>query len=154
MSGTPVLEPVFSLAVEVGAPVDLGPAEDGHRRMVPILGGTLSGPDGLRGRVVPGGADHQVLVSPELTRLDARYVVETDAGDRLGVHNRGVRSGAAQDIAALVRGEPVDPARIYFRCTPELSSAAPAWAWVTRTVFVATARREPDRVLLDVFAVR
>ncbi|MEZ0493185.1 DUF3237 family protein [Kineococcus sp. TBRC 1896] len=148
----PALEELFTLRVEVGDPVDLGPAPDGHRRMVPILGGTLEGPGGLAGQVLPGGADHQVL-TPGFALLDAQYVVETAAGERLSVHNRGVRSGSRQDVAALARGEVVDPERVYFRCTPRLSSAAPGWAWVCGRVFVATAHRHPHRVDVQVFTV-
>lgn len=148
----PGLRELFTLRVEVGEPVDLGVAADGHRRMVPILGGTLDGPGGLRGDVLPGGADHQVL-TPGLALLDAQYVVRTAAGDLLSVHNRGVRSGAPEDMAALARGEEVDPARVYFRCTPRLASAAPDWAWVTGRVFVADARRHPHRVDVRVFTV-
>jgi hypothetical protein len=148
----PGLRELFTLRVEVGAPVDLGPAADGHRRMVPILGGTFDGPGGVSGRVLPGGADHQVL-TPGFTVLDAQYVVETAAGDRLSVHNRGVRSGDPADLAALARGEEVDPARIYFRCTPRLSSSAPDWAWVCGRVFVADAQRHPHRVDVQVFTV-
>ncbi|MEZ0165996.1 DUF3237 family protein [Kineococcus sp. LSe6-4] len=148
----PTLEELFTLRIEVGDPVDLGPAPDGHRRMVPITGGTLDGPGGLTGRVLPGGADHQVL-TPGFALLDAQYVVETAAGERLSVHNRGVRSGDPADMAALARGEEVDPARVYFRCTPRLSSAAPAWAWVTGRVFVADAHRHPRRVDVRVFTV-
>ncbi|MCX6490941.1 MAG: DUF3237 family protein, partial [Rhodococcus sp.] len=58
----PDLTFVAHLSVTVGEPIDLGQVSDGHRRLVPILGGTVDGPV-IRGRVLAGGADHQVLRS-------------------------------------------------------------------------------------------
>src|SRR3954447_26806733 len=100
----------------VETPVDVGRAPSGHRRIVPITGGSMKGP-ALSGRVLPGGADFQTLHSPELTELDARYVMEGEDGVLIHVHNSAVRYGSAVDIARLNRGEEVDPAAIYFRCS-------------------------------------
>ena len=112
----------FSLRWDVAEPIDLGDGDGVHRRIVPILGGRVEGPD-LCGRVLPGGADFQILRSGTLTELEARYAIETDDGDRVYVENHGVRSGSADDIARIVAGEPVDPDRIYFRSNPRLSSS-------------------------------
>ena len=149
----PPLEFVAHLSIDVGAPIDLGDLPDGHRRMVPILGGTVTG-SRLRGRVLPAGADHQHLRSARVTELDARYVVETDDGARIAVHNVGLRVGSADDVAALLRDEPVDPDRIHFRTQPRLSTAHPDHAWINDILFVATGERTPTTVELDVFAVR
>ncbi|WP_278190026.1 DUF3237 family protein [Rhodococcoides fascians] len=111
---------VAHLSVTVGEPIDVGEVVDGHRRLVPILGGTVEGPL-LSGRVLPGGADHQILRTPTLTELDARYALETDAGERIAVHNIGMRSGAEEDIDALVRGEHVPPSA----STSEANHACP-----------------------------
>ncbi|MGU3291819.1 DUF3237 domain-containing protein [Williamsia sp. M5A3_1d] len=148
----PALEFVAHLSIDVGSPIDLGDLPHGHRRVVPILGGTVFGPR-LRGRVLPVGADHQHLRSERVTELDARYVLETEDGARISVHNVGLRVGSAADVAALLRDEPVDPHRIYFRTRPTLSSAHPAHAWLAETLFVATGERTPTTVELDVFAV-
>ncbi|GAA1460324.1 DUF3237 domain-containing protein [Williamsia maris] len=149
----PPLEFVAHLSIAVGTPIDLGALPNGHRRMVPILGGTVAGPR-LRGRVLPAGADHQYLRSDRVTELDARYAVETDDGARIAVHNIGLRVGSAADVAALLRDEPVDPNRIYFRTQPRLSTAHPDYAWLDDTLFVAAGERTPTTVELDVFAVR
>jgi hypothetical protein len=51
-------------------------------------------------------------------------------------------------------GEPVDPARIYFRCVPRLHTAVTSpHAWITATVFVGTERRNAGTVVIDIFAV-
>ena len=152
-AATPKLEFVAHLSIEVGTPIDLGALPNGHRRIVPILGGTVTGPQ-LRGRVLPAGTDHQYLRSDRVTELDARYAVETDDGARIAVHNTGLRVGSAADVAALLRDEPVDPNRIYFRTQPRLSTAHPDYAWLDDRLFVATGERTPTTVELDVFAVR
>ena len=58
---------------------DLGPAPAGERFIVPITGGWFRGGPGhagLAGKVLPGGADFQMLVSERSARLEARYVLE------------------------------------------------------------------------------
>jgi hypothetical protein len=151
-TAAPGLDYLATLTVAVGKPVEIGPTPDGHRRIIPITGGTVSGP-GLNGRILPGGADYQLLKTQTLTELEAKYAIETDTGARIYVDNFGLRSGAAQDIARLVRGESVDPERIYFRCTPKLASAAPEWEWLNSRIFVGTGERHPDSVVVKVFVV-
>ncbi|MDV8021258.1 DUF3237 domain-containing protein [Rhodococcus sp. IEGM 1330] len=143
---------IAHLSVTVGVPIDLGEVGDGHRRLVPILGGTVDGPL-LHGRVLPGGADHQILRTATLTELDARYALETDAGERIAVHNVGIRSGTKEDIDALVHGEHVAADRVYFRSQPRLSSAASRLAWMNERLFVGSGERLPNSVELDVYQV-
>ncbi|MBC2865505.1 DUF3237 domain-containing protein [Streptomyces mexicanus] len=154
MAPTPPAAPPLTffahLSVHVDAPYDLGEAPDAHRRLVPLTGGRFDGPD-VRGVVLPSGADHQVLRTATLTELDARYALETDRGERIAVHNTGIRAGSPEDIAALVRGERVAPERIYFRSVPRLTTAAPRLAWINERLFVAVGERRPDSVELDVF---
>lgn len=147
----PALRPVSSIRVNVGEPIDLGDGVDGRRRIVPILGGEATGE--LSGRVLGGGADFQVLRPDRVTELEARYPLVLDDGTIVEVINRGIRAGAADDIDRLMRGEVVDPDRIYFRCAPALRAPQGAWEWVNRTLFVGTGRRHPDSVEIAVFAV-
>lgn len=154
----PVLRPCLRLDVEVGAPVEVGPSASpfgyGHRRLIPITGGRVlcEHANGTwRGRVLPGGADFQLIVGDRAARLEARYVIETEAGDRVYVENLALRSGSPDDIARLARGEPVEPERIYFRCVPRFETAAPALAWMMERLFVGTGARRPERVELRVF---
>ncbi|HEY4615581.1 MAG TPA: DUF3237 domain-containing protein [Citricoccus sp.] len=148
----PRLEFLASLAVEVEAPVEVGRTAAGQRRVIPIRGGTVQGPE-LNGRILPAGADFQLITSPTRSDLDARYVVETDDGERLFVMNAAYRTGSAEDIAALVRGEQVPAERIYFRCSPRFEVAGQRWAWLESTVVIGSGRREPDRVLIDLWRV-
>lgn len=149
----PPLRFFADLRVQVGAPQEVGRTVHGLRRLIPILGGTAVG-DGWSARVLPGGADFQLIVSETLSELDARYVLETDAGDLIYVHNRAVRSGPAELIARLVRGDPVDPSHIYFRCSPSFETAAPALSWMVERMFVGTGARYPDAVAMRFFELR
>ena len=152
MPTQPELTFLATVAVEVAEPIEVGETPEGVRRVVPITGGTVSGPS-LNGRVVPAGADYQLLRSDTLTELVAKYVIETDAGERIYVSNFGIRAGSKEDIAAIVRGETVDPAKIYFRCTPQLSTPAPQWSWLNSRLLVASGERYPDSVHLDLYVV-
>ena len=149
----PTLTFLASISVQVGQPIEVGQTPGGLRRIIPILGGRVEGPE-LRGRVLPAGADFQLLRSATLTELEAKYAVETDSGERLYVNNFGLRSGSEEDIAALMRGEQVDPARIYFRCTPRIEAPdGGAWAWLSSRILVGAGVRLPDEVRLDISTV-
>ncbi len=148
----PELRLFADLSVTVAAPQEVGQTVHGRRRLIPILGGQVRG-QGWQGRVLPGGADFQLIVNPRLAELDARYTIETDGGDLIFVSNRAVRVAAPEVMGALMRGEPVDPAQVYFRCSPQFETASPALAWISERLFIGTGAREPDRVLMRFFEV-
>ena len=156
----PTLEHIADLTVQVAQPVEAGSITGlnsrGRRRIIPITGGTLRGPR-LNGRVLPGGADFQLIVSDTLADLDARYIIELDgpefAGQHLYVQNRALRRGSAADMAKLALGEPVGPGAIYFRGVPTFEVSSPALAWLTESIFIATGARFPDRVEMSLYRV-
>lgn len=138
------------LAVTVGAPIEVGVTPRGRRRMIPITGGTATG-HGWTARVLPGGADYQVVVNDSRAQLEAHYVLETDGGDRIYVRNRAIRVAAPEVTAALVRGEQVDASLVYFRCIPTLETAAPALAWINDRLFAGSGRRLPEQVAMSFY---
>jgi hypothetical protein len=148
----PQLVRFADLSVQVGAPIEVGAVGHGVRRLIPILGGTCTARD-WSARVLPGGADFQLIVNERMARLEARYVLETDAGDRVYVHNDALRSAAPEVMARLVRGEPVTPADVYFRCVPRFETSAPALAWIMERVFLGTGLRRPNDVVMRFFEV-
>ena len=143
----PELRFAFEIDVEVATPLDLGQTQAGHRRVVPIAGGAVSGPR-LQGRVLPVGADWQILRPEGTADLDARYTIQSDDGALIYVMNRGVRHGPPEVLARLNRGERVDPASYYFRSAASFETGAPQHAWLTRAVVVGVGERYPDKVVI------
>src|SRR6202035_3286952 len=91
----PRLTQVFRLEATVGAPFDLGETARGHRRIVPLTGGTFAGPE-LTGTLLPGAsADWQVVLADGTVLGDIRYALETEAGALMYVRSRSVRHGPA-----------------------------------------------------------
>lgn len=148
----PQLNFFADLSVLVGQPLEVGQTVHGTRRLIPILGGTVQG-QGWTARVLPGGADFQLLINSRMAELDARYVIETDGGDLVYVQNRAVRTASPETMARLVRGEVVDPQSVYFRCSPSFETASRALAWISESMFVGTGVRHPDSVAMRFFEV-
>src|SRR5689334_17613524 len=114
---TPALRHVCDIDVSVGPIRDLGATPHGRRRIIPILNGTVKGAR-LQGEVIPGGADWQHVRADAVLELEARYSIRTADGTEIAVTNRGLRRAPAEIMDRLSRGEPVDPAQVYFRTAP------------------------------------
>ncbi len=110
-------EYAFELRATVDTPQEVGDTPAGRRRFIPITGGTFEGPK-LKGTILPGGADAQVIRNDGVTDLVARYTLKVDDGTLIYVVNRGLRHGPPEVMQRLMRGESVDPAAYYFRTTP------------------------------------
>jgi hypothetical protein len=147
------LEPLLTANIALAPPQELGAAPLGRRRIIPIEGGSFSG-DKLRGRVLAGGADWQIVRADGVADLDARYTLETDDGALIYVRNRGYRHGPEAVMRKLAAGEPVDPALYYMRTTPRFETGDARYAWLNRIICVATASRLPKAVQLEVFEVQ
>lgn len=149
---TPSLTHIADFAIQIGPPIVVGQTNEGLRRVIPILGGRISGPR-LSGTILPAGADFQVIRPDGYTTLDARYAAELDGGAKIYIVNLGVRFGPPEVMAKIAAGEPVDPDQIYFRTTPRFETEAPEYQWMTRPLFLACGARHPDRVEITVFEV-
>ena len=120
----PALLPFCQVRCDVAPVVTLGPAPLGERRYVPLLGGSVTGP-ALRGRILPGGVDWQIVRADGTLEIDAHYVIEADDGAQIEVRSQGVRAGPPEVLAALARGEAVPPTAYYFRTAVRLTTGAP-----------------------------
>ena len=143
----PKLTFAFELRAQVGAPVEIGEVPHGRRRIVPILGGTVKGPQ-LNATVLPGGADWQLIQPDGFSELDTRYTLETDKGQRVYVQNAGIRHAAPDVMRKLLAGEIVDPKLVYFRTVPTFETQAPHLQWLTRAIFIGTGERHPHDVII------
>jgi len=148
----PVLDYVCSLHVELDAPLELGAGRSGTRRIIPIIGGRVTG-ERLKGRVLNLGADWQTVFRDGVAELDTRYTLETDDGAMIDIANYGFRHGPEAVMNALARGEDVDPTLYYMRTQARLETGDARYAWVNRTVFVGMGRRLASAVLIDLYAV-
>jgi hypothetical protein len=140
----------FDLSVRVAEPQELGEVGGGRRRVIPILGGAVTGP-ALRAEVLAGGADWQTIRPDGLTLLQARYTLKAEDGAVIGVINTGVRRAAPEVVRRLTAGEIVDPALYYFRTTPVFEVGPGPHQWLTESIFVGIAERYPDLVKVRVF---
>lgn len=147
------LETLFRAEITLAAPQELGETPQGRRRIIGITGGRFVG-ERLSGRVLPGGADWQVIRADGVADLDARYTLETDDGALIYVRNRGLRHGPAEVLRRLAAGETVDPALYYMRTTPLFETGDARYAWLNRIVCVATGARRAAAVELQVFEVK
>ena len=102
----------------------------------------------MRGRVLPGGADWQIVREDGLGELDTRYTLETDDRKLIYVQNAGIRHASPEVTAKLMKGEPVDPSLVYFRTVPKFETSAPELAWLMRSIFVGTGERYPADVVI------
>jgi hypothetical protein len=155
-AATPPVPPrltfAFEVRAQVGDPIEVGELPGGRRRIVPITGGTFEG-SGLRGRIVPGGADWQIIEADGLSRLDTRYTLETESGQIIYVQNAGIRHAPPEVMTRLLAGEVVDPALVYFRTEPTFETSAPELQWLVRSLFVGVGERYPSDVVIRFWRV-
>ena len=138
----PSLVPAFEVVAELGPLEDHGITRAGHRRIIPVVGGTVEGD--FTGSILAGGADWQTVRADGSIEIDGRYSARGDDGSLLYIRARGVRSGDPEVLEALLRGDDVDPDAYYFRAALTLESAShPEFE---RAVYVASYIREASRV--------
>src|SRR6201992_2705097 len=142
----------FTITAKIADVTTAGDIGTGVRRIIPIIGGEVKG-EKVNGKVLPFGADFQIIRPNELIDLEARYAFETDDGAVVYVENRGMRFGPVDLLLKLKRGEPVDPKLIYFRTVPKFETGAEKYRWLMEHIFVASAARHADRVVIDVHMV-
>ena len=147
------LQPLLHVKVTLEPIRDLGDTPLGRRRIIGITGGSFAGPR-LSGRILPGGADWQVIRSDGVAYLDARYTLETSDGALVYVRNKGYRHGPKEVIERMARGEEVDPSLYYMRTTPWFETSAAQYAWLNRIICIGTGARRAAAVELDFFEVK
>ena len=147
-----LLEPLATFHVLLDDILDLGDTQWGRRRVVPITGGSFEG-SRLRGEVVPGGSDWQVLHSDGMITVDTRYLLRTHDGVLITLATNGVRHGPPEVVRRINAGEHVDPASYYFRLFCRFETGDPRYQWLTRTLVVASAAREANAVRYQAYTL-
>jgi hypothetical protein len=144
--------PIFRIHATLADILSVGCTPLGERRMIQILEGRVEG-EKLNGRILPGGADWQIIRTDGAADVQARYVIEADGGARVVVNSDGLRHGPADVMARLAAGQPVAPELYYFRTVMRFETAEPSLGWLNRILALARGVREPRAVRLDVYEV-
>jgi len=149
----PRLTFAFEMEATLGPVMEVGRLANGMvRRIIPVTGGKFQVPN-IQGTVVTGGADWQIITPNGIAILDARYTLQTDAGNFIYVSNKGIRHGKPEVLKRLASAEEVDPSEYYMRTIPELEASAPELDWLSRSLFVASGARLKDAVIIAFYTV-
>ena len=148
----PVLRHVADLAITLESACEMGQARAGKRRIIPIVGGRVSGPY-LNGDILNIGADWQTVFDSGLAELDTRYAFRTDGGAVIEIRNFGYRHGPDDAMQRVAAGDQVDPSSYYMRTHARLETGHPDYAWVNNTLFVGVGGRKAASVQLALYAI-
>lgn len=144
----PGLIPVLSLRISVGDARELGRTRAGLRRITRVLGGEIRGELGgpfeaLRGEILPGGGDRQLLredgAGNPVVEIDAAYQARTAERRLIDIRAVGVRRQRADGV--------------YFRVAMSFEASAPELAELQNALYVADGVREDDVVRHVVYRV-
>ena len=152
MADTLKSEWIMDVMADVAPPIEIPETPLGPRRIIPILGGSFEGPL-LKGRVVPGGADYQIVRKDGVTILEAKYLLETDDGAVISVINRGMRHGPPEVLRRVMAGEKVDPSEYYFRAAPEMEAPIGKYEWINKALFMSVGERSKSGVVIHFYRI-
>ena len=149
---TPQLKFVCQLEVQLAPIKEMGTGRAGQRRIIPITGGSVSGPK-ISGKILNLGADWQTIFPDGVAELDTRYAFETNDGALIEIINYGFRHGPEEVIKSLAHGDDVPASSYYMRTHARLETGDERYSWVNRSLFVGTGKREKHRVILELYEV-
>lgn len=149
---TPELSLLCEIEVLLGPVVEIGHSPRGRRKIIPIIGGTFRG-ENFNGTVANVGADWHTVLPGAMSELDTRYCLLTDDGAAIDIRNYGFRHGPEEVIAALARGEEVDPSLYYMRTHCRFETGDPRYAWLNHTICVGSGVRNASAVQIRIYAV-
>ena len=149
----PHLTLVYRLDATLGQPVELGATTQGRKRIVPLTGGSFSGPE-VNGTLLPGASADWQTVLPDGTALgDIRYTLQTDRGALLYVQSSAIRHGSPDVLARLARGDDVNADEYTFRASTRIETALPDLDWLNKGVFTSVAGRQANGVIYETYLV-
>lgn len=138
----PQFEFVYEATVAIAPLEEVGEVSSGHQRIIPITGGSFEGPN-IRGKVIPGAADWNLLRNDGVTVVSASYFLRTDDGVYIKIFNQGVNPVPAPGAAP--------PSRPRFTI-PSFEAPKGRYDWLNKSVFVGTlAAGQPGSVRIRVF---
>lgn len=149
----PELMYVCELKVKLKPAIIVGETPHGIRRIIPIIGGTFEGPN-MKGEILDGGADWQIVRKDGVTELEAHYQIKTDDGVIIYVKNVGLRAATPEIAAKIAKGEIVSPNDYYFRAVPKFEAPVGSkYEWMNNAIFICRGMRNPDNVSILVWKI-
>jgi hypothetical protein len=139
-------QPLFVLELDVTAVQRIG-----DDSVVGVVGGGKFTGSRIEGRVLPGGSDWQRVMPDGTVRLDCRIVLQTTDGELIAMTYQGVRSGPADVLAKLSRGEDVPPDEYYLRIAPFFAAQSKQHAWLNRILAIGSGQRLAKGPIYNVF---
>ncbi len=146
------MRPLFELSASVQAPQVTPQGPYGTRRFIPVSGGHFKG-DRVSGRLLPGGADCQLIRPDGVAELDVRVPLEADDGAVILMKGFGLRHASESVMQRLNSGDIVPASAYYFRETLVFEAPAGPHEWLNRIVALAIGERLPSEVRLSVYEV-
>jgi hypothetical protein len=125
MDQMPRAELLFEIIAECSPPEDMGVIDGGKARMIPITGGTVSGPH-LSGTVMPG-ADWSIVREGGIATVEARYALRADDGTIIQIWN-----------GATTRMGPPREDGVMMITTPRFIAPDGPHAWLNHGVYCGT----------------
>ncbi len=147
---SPTLEFICELKIKLKTPLVVGQTPHGLRRIIPIVGGSFEGPR-IKGEVLEGGADWQIVRADGVAELEAHYQIRTDDGVLIYIKNVGLRVATPEVAARIGKGEVVSPSEYYMRTHLKFEAPKGKYEWMNNAIFVSTGQRNPDNVAIQVY---
>jgi hypothetical protein len=149
----PNLEFVCELKVQLKPAIVVGETPHGMRRIIPITGGSFEGPK-MKGEILDGGADWQIVRKDGVSELEAHYQIKTDDGFVIYIKNVGLRVATPEIAAKIAKGEVVSPNDYYFRAVPKFDAPIGSkYEWMNNAIFICKGIRNPNGVVILIWKV-
>jgi hypothetical protein len=146
------LQWLMTAQVQVLRPLQVGQIPTGFHQGVPIGDGSFAGPR-LRGTVIAGSHDWQLIQSDGLARLDVTGAMLTHDNVTIRVSSKGMRHGPPEVMARLNAGEVVPPDQYYMRALARFDAPAGPYDWLNKALFVSWGERYANRVVIHYYQV-
>ena len=149
----PRLTKVYRLEATLAQPFDLGDIVPGHRRIVPLTGGTFTGPEltGSSSQAPAPIGRSSCLTAPRWATSATRF--RRTAALCSTCNGGAFVSGSPEVLARLARGEDVDAREYTFRASTQIETAVVELDWLNKGVFISVGGRQPGGVIYETYLV-
>lgn len=144
---------LMQLTAELDTALVIGETPQGDRRVLPVTGGTFSGPK-LKGQVLSSGGDWLLFRKDGAAQQDVRMTLRTDDGALIYVSYRGVSVIPTEVRQRIMSGEDVDASTYYFRTTPYFETGSEKYSWLNKIVTVGVGKRNKSNVIYNIYAIK